>query len=187
MVGKRSLAKQLHWLHLPIMIALPLIIVGVLKLFGEGSASQKSTGKVIAAIGLAQFIATFFIQSATGIFVTTKLRAATRRNKVYFVVVNSMVPLIILRLTYGVLSFFVTSTKLFSPNTGNIAAQIVMSVLPENLVAFIGLSLGFLWGTLPQAGITTEQHHHRLASLPTNGADKQPLHENTIGTGRGGN
>lgn len=84
-----------------------------------------------------------------------------------------MIPLILLRLLYSSLAFFVTSTRTFSPNTGSLAAQVTMSVLPENLVAVMGLSLGFLVITSREEGIASEGNHHRLKSLPRGGRDER--------------
>lgn len=168
------------------MVALPLVIVGVLQLFGTGTASHKSTGRILAATGLAQFITVFLIQAAVTLFISLKFQASFEKSRMLVVAVNCMVPLILLRLTYAVLSFFVTSTGIFSPNEGSLAVQVVMSVLPENLVAVLGLALGLLGTKQLGSDSGLAQHHHRLASLPTEAAAKQSpeVHHALLSEGR---
>lgn len=166
---KKDLSTKLNWLHVPIMIALPLLIIGVLKLFGEGSTSEKSLGRILAAVGLAQFILVFVAQSVFCVWVSLQLNDMTGADRILAWVVNSMIPLVLIRLTYSVLAFFVTTPATFSPERGSFAVQIVMSVVPENLVAFLGLGTGLL--LLRREGDGQRRKGHRNISSDATGAE----------------
>ncbi|KAH7356615.1 hypothetical protein BKA65DRAFT_592193 [Rhexocercosporidium sp. MPI-PUGE-AT-0058] len=159
-VNKSTLAKNLHWLHLPILLALPLLIIGILKLFSTTStpASIKTLGKILTALALAQFTLTFLLLALASIYTTTLLyrhrypapsnhnhsHKYTKTESFAVIAVNAMIPLIILRLVYAACAFFVEGTHMFRPNGGSVAVLVVMSVGPENLVVLLGLGVGVL-------------------------------------------
>jgi hypothetical protein len=45
----------------------------------------------------------------------------------------AIAPFLLLHLLYSALAFFVTSTKTFDPLQGSMAAQVLLSVVPENV------------------------------------------------------
>jgi hypothetical protein len=67
-----------------------------------------------------------------------------------------MTPLLLLRLLYSALAFFVTSTTSFSPSQGNVVAQVWLSIVPENAIALLAVGWGLsIWRKKPQ-GTTYE-------------------------------
>ncbi|KAF2177014.1 hypothetical protein K469DRAFT_755370 [Zopfia rhizophila CBS 207.26] len=139
----QRLAKIAILLHALILGALPLLIVGVLKLFKAGDG--KTIGRILAAIGLAIFLQVYLAQTLVAVYAYTTSSLLKKKPFSFLsIAVLAMAPLILLRLIYSALSFFVTSSKTFNPVTGSLTAQVIMSIVPENAVTLIAVAWGLL-------------------------------------------
>lgn len=140
------LANITTFLHVVIFGAVPLLIVGILKLF---SPDGRSLGRILTAIGLAIFLQVYIVQTGIAVYVW---KASTQKSLPHLATtIFIMTPLLLLRLIYSALAFFVTSTTAFSPSQGNMAAQVLLSIVPENLIALLALGWGLLiWRKKPQ-------------------------------------
>jgi hypothetical protein len=149
------LANITTFLHVVIFGAVPLLIVGILKLFS--SQDGRSLGRILTAIGLAIFLQVYIVQTGIAVYVW---KASTQKSLPHLTTtIFIMTPLLLLRLIYSALAFFVTSTTAFSPSQGNMAAQVLLSIVPENVIALLALGWGLLiWRKKPQ-GPTYELTH----------------------------
>jgi hypothetical protein len=141
------LAKITIFLHVVVFGAVPLLIVGILKLFSQDG---RSLGRILTAIGLAIFLQVYILQTGIAVYVwkaSTQQKSLPHLATTIFI----MTPLLLLRLVYSALAFFVTSTTAFSPSKGNMAAQVLLSIVPENSIALLALGWGLLiWRMKPQ-------------------------------------
>ena len=120
---------------------MPLLVVGILKLFSSG----QSLGRILTAIGLAIFLQVYLGQTFLALYVYKVSAMAKQKPFSYLVFTIFMItPLLLLRLLYSALAFFVTSSKTFSPSNGSIAAQVLLSILPENIIALLAVGWGLL-------------------------------------------
>jgi hypothetical protein len=75
-----------------------------------------------------------------------KARTKQKPSPYLAFIIFATTPLLLLRLLYSALAFFVTSTNAFSPSQGNMAAQVLLSVVPENIIALLAVGWGvFIW------------------------------------------
>jgi hypothetical protein len=112
-------------------------------------------GRILTAIGLAIFLQVYLVQTAIALY-AWKARTKQKGLPYLAITIFAMTPLLLLRLVYSALAFFVTSTTTFSPSQGNIAAQVLLSTVPENAIALLAVGWGLLvWRKKPQ-GTTYE-------------------------------
>ncbi|KAF2866017.1 hypothetical protein BDV95DRAFT_612251 [Massariosphaeria phaeospora] len=132
----QRMGKIAVFLHVVIFGTVPLLIVGILKIVKSGSST--TLGVILAAIGLAIFLQVYLAQT----FLV--LRAYRSKNVLKHnslaIALFAMTPLLLLRLLYSALSILVTS----SDPVGSMAAQVVLAVLPENLIALVAVGWGLL-------------------------------------------
>jgi hypothetical protein len=133
------LAKLVVFLHIVVFGAVPLLIVGILKLFGP--ADGISLGRILAGIGLAIFFQVHIAQTFIALY-AYKTREKQQLLPSLALVVLAMTPLLLVRMLYSTLAFFVTSSKTFSPSQGSLAAQVLMSIVPENSIALLAVGWG---------------------------------------------
>jgi hypothetical protein len=80
-------------------------------------------------------------------------------------------PLLLIRIIYGILEFYVTSTTVFNPLKANIVARLFMSVLPLMAVAITMVVAGFF----TELGDREERSHidgHQLTEVTQTGPNK---------------
>jgi hypothetical protein len=151
------LANITIFLHIVTLGAIPLLIVGILKLFQ--SSSDKTLGRILAAIGLAIFLQIYLVQSFVAIYVYNTSSMLKKKPSSYLAMaLFAMTPLLLLRLLYSALSFFVTSSTTFNPVIGSIAAQVLLAVLPENLIALCAVGWGLVNVSFKHKGAGNEAY-----------------------------
>jgi uncharacterized membrane protein len=133
------LAKLVAFLHVVVFSAVPLLIVGILKLFGP--ADGASIGRILVAIGLAIFFQAYIGQTFIALY-AYKTSEKLQKLPSLALAILAMTPLLLLRLLYSALAFFVTSSKTFSPSQGSVAAQVLLSIVPENSIAYLAVGWG---------------------------------------------
>lgn len=139
------MAKITTLLHVVVFGAVPLLVVGILKLFGAGNG--KVLGRTLTAIGIAIFLQVYIVQTFLVLYVY-KTRGEQKQSSHLIIVIFIITPLLLLRLLYSVLAFFVTSSKTFSPTQGSMAAQVLLSIVPENSIALLAVGWGLsVWKT----------------------------------------
>ncbi|KAF2691778.1 hypothetical protein K458DRAFT_381620 [Lentithecium fluviatile CBS 122367] len=147
------LAKVAILLHVVVFGAVPLLVVGILKLFSADDG--KALGRVLTAIGLAIFLQVYLVQTFLALY-AYKTSAKQKPLSYLVITIFVMTPLLLLRLLYSALAFFVTSSKTFSPSQGSMAAQVLLSIVPENSIALLAVGWGLLnWKREPH-GTTYE-------------------------------
>lgn len=140
------MAKITTLLHVVVFGAVPLLVVGILKLFGAGNG--KGLGRTLTAIGIAIFLQVYIVQTFLVLYVY-KTRGEQKQSSHLIIVIFIITPLLLLRLLYSVLAFFVTSSKTFSPTQGSMAAQVLLSIVPENSIALLAVGWGLsVWKTV---------------------------------------
>jgi hypothetical protein len=92
-----------------------LLVIGILELFS--TQDGRILGRILIAVGLAIFFQVYIFQSMPYLTPT----------------IFAIAPFLLLHLLYSALAFFVTSTKTFDPLQGSMAAQVLLSVVPENV------------------------------------------------------
>jgi hypothetical protein len=136
------LAKIAILLHAVIFSAVPLLLVGILKLFS--GQDGKLLGRVLTALGLAIFLQVYLVQTLIALYAHRKNGKQNSLSSLAMVIFI-MTPLLLLRLLYSALAFFVTSTKTFSPSQGSMVAQVLLSIVPENVIAVLAIGWGLLY------------------------------------------
>jgi hypothetical protein len=132
------LAKITILLHVVVFGAVPLIIIGILKLYG---GDDKTLSRILIAIGLAILFQVYIVQTLLALYASS--RSEKPLSYLAFTIF-AMAPLLLLRLIYATLAFFVTSSTTFSPVQGSLVAQVLMSVVPENGIALLAVGWGLL-------------------------------------------
>lgn len=125
-------SRFLQLLQLPTIIALIICIVGGSGLTGS-SVSEQSTGKKLIKAGLIVFLIIYiclFLHIAKSVSETSSI--PTSEKRVLFVLIVAL-PLLGVRIIFGVLEYFSTIST-FSPLNGNILVRAFMSTLEEILV-----------------------------------------------------
>jgi hypothetical protein len=147
------LAKIATLLHVVIFGTVPLLIVGILKLFG--AEDGKVLGRILTAIGLAIFFQVYIVQTFLALYA---YKTSEKQNVLSYLAITIfvMTPLLLLRLLYSALAFFVTSSTTFSPSQGSMAAQVLLSIVPENSIALLALGWGLLTWKRGPLGTTYE-------------------------------
>ena len=142
------LAKLTLLLHILIPAAVPLLIMGILKLF---STSSLTLGRILTAIGLAIFFQVHVLQTSITLHVwngtySNRGGSSPKPTPLPYLAATivAMSVFIMLRLVYATLAYFVTGTNTFSPTKGSMAVQVVMAIVPENAVALMAVGWGIL-------------------------------------------
>ena len=98
---------------------------------------------ILTAIGIAIFFQAYMVQTA--IALNAWMTSPKQKPLSYLAVtIFAMTPSLLLRLVYSSLAFFVTSTTVFSPSRGNIVAHVLLSVVPEYVIALLAVGWGLL-------------------------------------------
>lgn len=128
-------------LHIVVFSAVPLLVVGILKLFGGDDG--KVLGRILTAIGLAIFLQVYIVQTFLALYA---YKTSEKQKPLSYLAITIFVttPLLLLRLLYSALAFFVTSSTTFSPSQGSMAAQVLLSIVPENSIALLAVGWGLL-------------------------------------------
>jgi hypothetical protein len=130
------LAKIAILLHGIVFSAVPLLLVGILKLFS--GQDGRMLGRILTALGLAIFFQVYLVQTFLALY-AHRTMAKQQPLSSLAMTIFIILPLLLLRLLYSALAFFVTSTKTFSPSQGSMVAQVLLSIVPENGIAFLAV------------------------------------------------
>ncbi|KAF2497377.1 hypothetical protein BU16DRAFT_580067 [Lophium mytilinum] len=134
--------KQLHWLHLPILTGLVLVLVGAKKLF-KPDGSDLSKYKALASVGIVLMILSFVVLVAlTAVALIRANVASGVVEKKYLFAIAFSIPFLCARLIYSAIFFFTENTD-FSPVGGNLVIQICLQIIEEMVTVFAYLIVGF--------------------------------------------
>ncbi|ORX96228.1 hypothetical protein BCR34DRAFT_607704 [Clohesyomyces aquaticus] len=132
-------------LHLVTFAAVPILVAGILKLVlsssSSSSSNSKSLGRILTALGLALFFQVYILQTLllayiyyiSKAWVSVMPPSLTKHNTSSYLrlAILTMTPLLLLRLVYAALAFFVTDGTTFSTVEGSIVVQTLMGAVPE--------------------------------------------------------
>ncbi|MCJ1310020.1 hypothetical protein MMC25_003681 [Agyrium rufum] len=124
-------------------VALILAIIGGIDASKDDTTDQKN-GKDLTKAGILLFVLAYLLQSALTLFTWTKARYLVPEGRNFLIAVTLSIPFLAVRFIYSLLGEFDTSTTTFSPLTGNVLVQGLMSALPEFATVIIYLVAGFL-------------------------------------------
>ena len=143
-VNRTLPSRVFQLLHLPILVAFILIIVGGLKL-RNSSSSEHSQGQTLTRAAIILLIVDFAALSGiTLLYYLPQLRTISRGEKPILVAVAASIPFLLVRLVYAALAYFDTKTTVFNPITGNVIIQSFMAVLEEFIVVGLYTAAGLL-------------------------------------------
>ena len=132
----------LELLHLPIMLALILAIIGGTRISSSDS-SKHSSGESFEKAGAIIFLITFIAVVAFAILTLTDIRNLPQGEKRILYVVLASLPLLVVRLLYSLIVDFANNST-FSIIDGNPTVQLCMSIIEEFIVTCLFLIAGFM-------------------------------------------
>ncbi|THZ82842.1 hypothetical protein D6C84_05431 [Aureobasidium pullulans] len=140
-IARRSRLIQL--LQLPATIALILCIVGGVDEASSNESDQK-TGPRLFKTGLIMFTVLLVILIILALASLKEIRnTPSQEKRLLFAVIVSL-PLLTIRLLWGLLSVFLSHSTVFRISGGSVVAQGCMATLPEFLIVLLFDGVGFL-------------------------------------------
>ena len=129
-------------LHLPIMLALILAIVGGTRISSSDS-SKHSSGESFEKAGAIIFLISYIAIVAFAVLTMTDSRNLAQGEKRIVYAVLGSLPLLAVRLLYSLLVDF-ANTKTFNIVDGNPTVQLCMAIIEEFIVTIIFLVAGLV-------------------------------------------
>ena len=129
-------------LHLPILLALILCIVGGTRISSSNS-SKRSSGESFEKAGGIIFLVSYIAIVAFAILITTDFRILAQGETRILYAVLTALPLLAVRLLYSLLADFANNST-FKIIDGNATAQLCMAIIEEFIVTVIFLIAGFV-------------------------------------------
>ena len=133
-------------LHLPIMLALILAIVGGTRISSSDS-SKHSSGESFAKAGAIVFLISFIAIVAFAVLTMTDSRNLPQGERRILYAVLASLPLLAVRLLYSLLVDFANNNT-FSIVNGNPTVQLCMAIIEEFIVTVLFLVAGLVAPTL---------------------------------------
>lgn len=129
-------------LHIPILLALILSIVGGTRI-SSSNTSKHSSGEDFEKAGVIIFPISFIAIVAFALLTLAELRNLPRGEKHILYAVLASLPLLAVRLLYSLLADFKDDST-FNIVDGNATVQLCMAIIEEFLVTFFFLVSGFV-------------------------------------------
>lgn len=162
-------------IHLPVVAALALGIVGGIDLFAS-STSSRNTGITLTEASIIIFLVSFVALAAITVVTFTHLRSVVDEEKRLLFAALASIPFLIVRLTYSIVANFDRSSTIFSitatQNTA-VIVQAIMSLAMEFIVVSLYLVAGF---TTPAVSKTVNPKDNHNGPVPTTQARYNSVH-----------
>lgn len=133
-------------LHIPILLALILSIVGGTRISSSDS-SKDSSGESFEKAGAIIFLISYIAIVAFAILTMAELSNLARGEKRILYAVLASLPLLAVRLLYSLLADFEDNST-FNTVDGNAAVQLCMAIIEEFIVTFFFLISGVMASAL---------------------------------------
>ncbi|KAK4495383.1 hypothetical protein PRZ48_013714 [Zasmidium cellare] len=141
--SRTFLFSNLGVITLHLVVGAPAVLVGVgaSKFFTNSNLSEAQNGLKLAKAG-----AVLFMVPGLWLMIMVAMACVEWRDTNKKLLIASIVSLFLLflRILYAILEFFDTASTMFSPINGNIAARVIMQVLPQLFAAGILTFAGVL-------------------------------------------
>ena len=138
--------RLLEMLHLPIMLALILAVVGGTRISSSDS-SKHSSGESFVKAGAIIFLISFIAIVAFAVLTMTDSRNLPQGERRILYIVLASLPLLAVRLLYSLLVDFANNNT-FSIVNGNPTVQLCMAIIEEFIVTVLFLVAGLVAPTL---------------------------------------
>lgn len=129
-------------LHLPILLALILSIVGGTRL-SSSKTSEHSSGETFTKAGVIIFLISFIAIVAFALLTCTEFATLPWGEKRILYAVLASLPFLAVRLLYSLLADFIDDYT-FSTVDGNVTVQLCMAIIEEFIVVVFYLISGFV-------------------------------------------
>lgn len=129
-------------LHIPILLALILSIVGGTRISSSDS-SKHSSGETFTKAGVIIFLISFIAIVAFALLTVTELSSLPWGEKRSLYAVLASLPFLAVRLLYSILADFVDNST-FNTVDGNVTVQLCMAIIEEFIVLVFYLVAGFV-------------------------------------------
>lgn len=140
--GNALRVRLLEMLHLPIMLALILAIVGGTRISSSDSSKQ-SSGESFEKAGAIIFLVSYLAVVAFAVLTMTDSRNLPQGEKRILYAVLGSLPLLAVRLLYSLLVDF-ANNKTFNIVDGNPTVQLCMAIIEEFIVTVFFLAAGLV-------------------------------------------
>lgn len=140
--GNTSRVRLLEMLHLPILLALILAIIGGTRISSSDS-SKHSSGETFEKAGVIIFLLCYLAIVAFAGLTTAEMSKLPHGEKRILYAVLASLPLLAVRLLYSILADFEDNST-FSIIDGNATVQLCMAIIEEFIVTFFFLVSGFV-------------------------------------------
>ncbi|KAI9825306.1 MAG: hypothetical protein M1819_000552 [Sarea resinae] len=130
-----------HLLHVTVLAALALAIVGGIK-ESHDSSSDVSTGHALVKAAIVLFTVIFLVQAGIALFTLARIQHVAERRIIYAVCIS--LPFLAVRLAFSLAGAFDTKSLTFNVLDGNVWAFAFMALFEEFIVVGLYLALGFL-------------------------------------------
>ena len=134
--------RLLELLHIPILLALILAIVGGTQISSSDSSKHSSGESFEKGAGII-FLISYLILVALALLTATELGNVPRGEKYILFAVLASLPLLAVRLLYSLLADFEDNST-FNIVDGNVTVQLCMAIIEEFIVTFFFLIAGFV-------------------------------------------
>ena len=157
--GKTSRTRLLEMLHIPILLALILSIVGGTRISSPDS-SKHSSGASFEKAGAIIFLVSYIAIAAFATFIMIECRNLPPGEKRILYTVLGSLPLLAVRLLYSLLVDFEDNST-FSIVDGNATVQLCMAIIEEIIVTIFCLLAGVV-------AVTTDNLANVAGGIPMN-------------------
>ena len=139
--GNTLRVRFLEFLHLPILLALILAIVGGTRI-SSSDASKHSSGETFEKAGVIIFVVSYLAIVAMAVLTLAESRSLpTGEQRILYAVLASL-PFLAVRILYSILADFVDNST-FNIIDGNETVQLCMAIIEEFIVACFYIMSGF--------------------------------------------
>ena len=139
--GTTFRVRFLELLHIPILLALILAIVGGTRI-SSSDVSKHSSGETFEKLGVIIFVVSYLAILAIAVLTIAESRSLPTGEQCILYAVLVSLPFLAVRLLYGILADFVDNST-FSIINGNLTIQLCMSIIEEFFVTCFFLVSGF--------------------------------------------
>ncbi|KAM0805148.1 hypothetical protein BDR22DRAFT_817632 [Usnea florida] len=139
--GSTLRVRLLELLHIPILLALILAIVGGTRI-SSSDTSKHSSGETFEKAGVIIFLVSYLAIVAMAVLTLAESRSLpTGEQRILYAVLASL-PFLAVRVLYSILADFVDNST-FNILDGNVTVQLCMAIIEEFIVACFYLMSGF--------------------------------------------